>query len=112
MRDSAVSVCIQQPPGFSLPVAEELAPPLGMLWKFMRGRMSQKRFAQLYNMRFGVLDPEDVYRKYDGKILVAWEGYVDKDHTVIKFSHRHLISEWLNGNGFACEELPPAVKCR
>ena len=85
----AVSVCRQQPPGFRLPVAEELAPPSGMYWKFLRGQMSARMFSQIYKIRFGLLDPEDIARKYDGKILVSWEGFEDRKHTVLKFSHRH-----------------------
>lgn len=46
----AVSVTLQQPPRFRLPVAEELAPPFGMYWKFLRGRMSVARFSQIYSM--------------------------------------------------------------
>lgn len=106
----AVSVCIQQPPGWKLPVAELLAPPLGMLWKFMRGRMSERRFSQLYTMRFGLLDPAEIAAQYDGLILTAFEGYEDKARTRLKFSHRHLIADWLRRSGFACEELEPMTR--
>jgi hypothetical protein len=108
----AVSVCFQQPPKFRLPVAEELAPPFGMYWKFLRGRMSAKRFSQIYSIRFGMLDPAEIARKYDGKILVAWEGYDDKKNKILQFSHRHLIAEWLRSNGFQCEELAPMPRRR
>lgn len=108
----AVSVCRQQPPKFRLPVADELCPPFGMYWKFLRGRMSDRRFAQLYMQRFGILDPRAVAAKYDGMILVAWEGYLDKEKTKPKFSHRHLIAEWLRNNGFSCEEIPPMTRRR
>lgn len=100
---SAVSVCLQQPPRFRLPVAEELCPPAGMMWKFMKGKMSEKKFSQLYSMRFGVIDPEEIAERYDGKVLTSWEG-LNRDGTQ-KFSHRHLIAEWLRNNGFECEEL-------
>jgi hypothetical protein len=108
--DRAVSVTFQQPPRFKLPVARELCPPFGMYWKFLRGKMSQKQFSQIYSIRFGLLDPEEIASRYDGKILVAWEGYEDKAKTVPKFSHRHMIAEWLKKNGFQCEELAPAPK--
>lgn len=108
----AVSVCIQQPPKFRLPVAEELCPPFGMYWKLLRHGMSPRRFAQLYRQRFGLLDPAAIAAKYDGQILVAWEGYEDKEKTVLKFSHRHLIAEWLRNCGFQCEELPPMTRKR
>lgn len=103
----AVSVSFQQPPGFRLPIAQELCPPFGMYWKFLRGRMSEAQFSQIYSIRFGVLDPAEIANRYDGMILVSWEGYTDKEKTVPKFSHRHLIAEWLRKNGFECEELDP-----
>lgn len=109
---NAVSVTRQQPPLFRLPVAKELCPPFGMYWKFLRGRMSQKQFMQIYRMRFDILDPREIAEKYDGKILTSWEGYEDKMKTIPKFSHRHMIAEWLRHNGFEVVELPPAPKRR
>ena len=106
----AVSVCFQQPPGFRLPVDEELCPPFGMYWKRLKGKISEERFGQIYSIRFGMLDPGEIARKYDGKILTSWEGYEDKAKTRLKFSHRHLIAEWLRGHGFQCEELTPAPR--
>lgn len=110
--DRAVSVTLQQPPMFKLPVARELCPPFGMYWKLLKGRISQKQFAQIYSIRFGMLDPADIARRYDGKILVSWEGYEDKAKTIPKFSHRHMIAEWLAKNGFECMELEPMTKKR
>jgi len=106
----AVSICYQQPARFNLPVAEELCPPLGMYYKFRSRKMSQRKFEQLYTIRFGVLDPAEIAAKYDGKILTSWEGYEDRKHKVLSFSHRHLIAEWLRKNGIEVMELPPAPK--
>lgn len=78
----------------------------------MRGRMSQKRFAQLYKMRFGLLDPHEFAARYDGCILTAWEGYADKEKTKLKFSHRHLVADWLRLHGYEVCELPPVAKRR
>lgn len=103
----AISICVQQPPGYRLPVAHDLAPPLGMYWKHLRRKMSDRKFAQLYSMRFSMLDPAEIAAKYNGMILTAWEAYEDKERTKLRMSHRHLIAEWLRSRGFACEELPP-----
>lgn len=108
----AISLTVQQPPKFHLPVAELLAPPFGMYWKFLKGKMSQRRFAQLYAMRFGILDPLEIAAMYDGQILTSWEGYEDRKKTVLKFSHRHLVAEWLRTHGVEVCELPPAPKRR
>lgn len=108
----AVSVTFQQPPKFKLPIAKVLAPPFGMYWKFLKGRMSEAQFRQIYRMRFSVLSASEIAAKYDGKILTSWEGYADKEKTKLKFSHRHLIAEWLRENGFECEELDPITRRR
>lgn len=108
----AVSVTLQQPPGFRLPVARELCPPFGMYWKFLRGRMSVEQFSQIYKIRFGVLDPAEIAERYAGKILTSWEGYEDKAKTVRKFSHRDLVAEWLRKNGYEVEELAPMTRKR
>lgn len=108
----AVSLCVQQPPGFKIPVAEELAPPPGVLWKLMRHKISERRFTQLYSMRFGILDPQEIAAKYDNMILTAWEGYKDRKKTVFKFSHRHLVAEWLIANGIEVMELAPMPRRR
>ncbi len=108
----AVSVTFQQPPGFKLPVAKELCPPFGMYWKFLKGKMSEKQFAQIYKIRFGMMDPAEIASRYDGKILVSWEGYKDKAKTVRKFSHRDIIADWLRKNGHEVEELAPMPRKR
>ena len=87
-------------------------PAIWMYWKFLRGRMSVRQFSQIYRQRFGLLDPKAIAAKYDGQILVAWEGYEDKEKTILKFSHRHLIAEWLRNHGFSCEEIPPMTRRR
>jgi len=74
--------------------------------------MSQRRFAQLYKMRFSLLDPYEFAARYDGMILTAWEGYEDKEKTKLKFSHRHLVAEWLRGFGIEVCELPPECRKR
>ena len=74
--------------------------------------MSQKQFSQIYSNRFGVLDPEEIAAKYEGKILVSWEGYEDKAKTIPKFSHRHLVADWLRKNGYTVVELEPITRKR
>ena len=74
--------------------------------------MSKKQFMQIYRGRFDVLDPAEIAEKYDGKILTSWEGYEDKEKTIQKFSHRHMIADWLIKNGFEVKELLPAPKTR
>lgn len=108
----AISICVQQPPGYKLPVDHDLAPPVGMYWKHLRGKMSDRKFAQLYSMRFSMLDPAEIAEKYNGMILTAWESYEDKERTILRMSHRHLIAEWLRSNGFLCEELKPIERKR
>ena len=81
-------------------------------WKFLRGRMSVAQFRQIYSMRFDILDHEEIASLYDGKILTSWEGYEDRGKTILKFSHRHLIAEWLRKHGHEVMELDPMPRKR
>jgi hypothetical protein len=101
----AVSVTIQQPPKFNLPVCLDLAPHFGLYYKFRRKKISEAKFAQLYKMKLDLLDPDQIAREMDGKILVSWEGYEDRKKTRLAFSHRHIIAEWLRAAGHECAEL-------
>ena len=103
----AVSVCVQQPPGFKIPVADELAPPAGMYWQFLHGRLSFNRLKNLYERRLGFLDPKEIANRYAGMILVSFRGYDDKKRTKLRNDLRHIIADWLRKNGFECEELEP-----
>jgi hypothetical protein len=49
------------------------------------------------------LDPEKVYKALDGKMLV---GFAKKNYNTNEFSHRQIIAEWLQNNGYDCYETP------
>ena len=55
---------------------------------------------------------KEIAAKYEGKILVSWEGYEDKAKTIPKFSHRHLVADWLRKNGYTVVELEPITRKR
>lgn len=105
LSERAVSLTIQQPPKFKLPVCMDLAPSLGLYYKFRHKKISEAKFAQLYRMQLDLLDPDQIAREMDGKILVSWEGYEDRKKTRLAFSHRHIVAEWLRAAGYECAEL-------
>ena len=103
----AVSITIQQPPGYHFPVASELSPPEHIYWAFVSGKMSNRTFAGVYRHILNELDPKAIAEKYDGKIFTSWEAFKDRKHTSRRFSPRILLQEWLTKHGYPCEELPP-----
>ena len=44
------------------------------------------------------LDVHTVAKQLDGKVLLCYERATD-------FCHRHIVRQWLNQNGYKCEEL-------
>jgi hypothetical protein len=55
-------------------------------------------YKQKYLEQLSLLNPAEIYAKYDGKVLLCFERPVD-------FCHRHILAEWLRNAGFKCEEL-------
>lgn len=56
------------------------------------------RYIQSYSEILNNLNPEKVYNDLNNKIILCYEKSTD-------FCHRHLVSIWLNQNGFACREF-------
>ena len=61
---------------------------------------------------YAITNVDEFPAEYDGKILVSWEGYEDKAKTIPKFSHRHLVADWLRKNGYTVVQLDPITRKR
>ena len=44
------------------------------------------------------LDVHEIVKDLDNKVLLCFEKSTD-------FCHRHIVSQWLQNNGYGCEEL-------
>ena len=102
LQDRAVAICLYPPKGWTGLVAKELCPSKSLLewWKNCKQTPLDvgtytKRY---YKETLSKLDPDEIYKKYNNKLLVCFESYD-------KFCHRHLVAEWLRENGHKCNEL-------
>lgn len=76
----------------------ELAPSADLLFKYKEGLVTELEYEEIYNKQLSLLDPKEIFEKYDNCILLCYEKSSD-------FCHRQLVSKWLNSNGFECKEL-------
>lgn len=58
----------------------------------------EETYKKEYLRQLSLLNPEEIYNKYNGKVLLCFEKPGD-------FCHRHILAEWLRNAGFQCEEL-------
>ena len=90
------------PYGYKCEVYKPLAPTRRLLQWFSetdKGLDAQEQYRQIYYQDvLNHLNPDEVYRALDGKVLLCYEK------TGV-FCHRHLVAEWLNKNGYKCEEF-------
>jgi len=96
-KTRCVGIALYVPKGIFIPRYPKLAPPKDILYRYKETRDVNK-YTIDYNNYLSTLDPKIVERELRNRILVCFESPE-------KFCHRHLVSKWLNDNGFKCEEL-------
>lgn len=88
-----ISIALYQPKGLTLNSIYLLAPRRDML------KMTEENYRIEYQKILDSLKVEKVSEIIGGNaVLLCWERPE-------KFCHRHLLAEWLNKNGYNCEEL-------
>lgn len=102
--DNGVSIAHKTPKWSTEEECKELMPPWEIVDKFKSGVISWKEFRKLYIKQLKKLDVHEMYRALNGKVLLCWENEDKK-------CHRHIVKEWFNRNGYACEELEAAKEC-
>ena len=97
------SVYKKKPPWFARPIAPELCADEKLYKLFKKEDISDDEFIRRYlNETLFFLEPEDIVKKYDEKILLGWH----KDNPM---DCRFLISMWLKANlNYDTHELTPA----
>lgn len=93
-----VSVANKTPDWVNCDKCKELMPPWGTVKAYKEGFITWKEFRKTYINHLKKLDVGEFYRRLNGKVLLCWE-------TADKHCHRHILKEWFNRNGYACEEL-------
>ena len=100
--DNGVAICLYPPKFFKGEVYKALAPTERILewWKQSpQDAKAQDIFKKLYYRDvLNHLNVHEVARVLDGKVLLCFERPGE-------FCHRHIVSEWLNANGYKCEEV-------
>lgn len=85
---------------------EKLMPPEYLLnwWKSL-SQVEQQSFdnREQYKIAYTTrvlaqLDVHEIAKELDNKVLLCYEKSAD-------FCHRHIVAQWLQNNGYCCEEL-------
>lgn len=80
------------PDNFGGAIMRELNPSQELLYNYKNGNISDEEYSEIYfNETLKSLNPEDIYNKLKGKVILCYCG---KD----SFCHRHLVIEWLEQN--------------
>lgn len=74
----------------------KLFPSVELLKGFKKGEITEKEYTTIFNEYLETLNVDNCYKVLNGCVLVCYEKE--------GFCHRHLIREWLNRNGYECEE--------
>ena len=88
------------------PVYDKLVPPEYLIkwWKGLSSEEQQshdnrEQYKITYLTRvLAQLNVHEVAKELDSKVLLCYEKSVD-------FCHRHIVAQWLQNNGYGCEEL-------
>jgi len=90
-----VSVAGRAPAGFAGAEYRKLAPKYEWWRQWHDQKLADAWYIEkYYETVLSKLNPREVLRDLDGKIILCWE-------TPEKFCHRHLVAEWLNKNAGA-----------
>lgn len=80
------------PDSFGGTIMRELNPSQELLYNYKNGNIGDEEYREIYfNETLKSLNPEDIYNKLKGKVILCYCG---KD----SFCHRHLVIEWLEQN--------------
>ena len=93
-----VSVANKTPDWVDCDKCKELMPSWVDVMDYKNGIITWKQFRKNYIRKLKKLDVKEFYNRLNGKVLLCWEA-TDKQ------CHRHILKEWFNRNGYACEEL-------
>lgn len=93
-----VSVANKTPDWVDCEKCKELMPSWVDVMDYKNGIITWKQFRKNYIRKLKKLDVHEWYGKLNGKVLLCWEAEGKK-------CHRHILREWFNRSGYACEEL-------
>ena len=102
-QDKYISIAAFPPPGGKVEQFKKLTPSKHILMEYKQYHDEEKYIKDYYKEVLSLLDPIEIAKELDGKILLCFE-------TPDKFCHRQLVSKWFNDNGIECYEIVPHNK--
>jgi len=97
--EEQMSIAIGPPSWYEGFVCNELRPTWEIVIDHKNKKITDEQYTELYYEKvLNKLDPFELYKKLDNKVLLCWCGQN-------KFCHRYIVSKWFNDNGLDCKEL-------
>jgi len=80
-------------------ICQELFPSKELLADYKADLINESQYKARYVVEtLSKLNPKELAAKLNNKVLLCYEKSGD-------FCHRHIVADWFNQNGIACEEL-------
>lgn len=92
------AICQWKPAWYTGDWYRKVAPTKELVldWK---ANHNEERYIRIYKEQvLDKLDPQEVLKRLDGRILLCYERPAD-------FCHRHLLAQWLREHGMECVEI-------
>ena len=96
-KDSFVSIARYSPFWYHGLALEALMPSKELLAGYRAGKITVEEYTKQFNAQLANLNVHDYGEALQGHVLICFERSEE-------FCHRHLVTKWLNDNGYECEE--------
>lgn len=97
-KDKLLSIALWPPKNTNIQWTPYLAPTKEILLRYKEDH-DEEAYTKAYRAQvLDILDVDKVAAYLQGRILLCYERPE-------AFCHRHIVAQWLNENGYECEEL-------
>ena len=88
-KPNGVSIARGTPKWFNGPLLTELMPSWDIINRVKSGSITHDVYEEIYrNEVLSILDPLDIYQKYEDSVLLCWER-------IGEFCHRRIVASWI-----------------
>jgi len=98
-----VSIARYTPKDIAIESYLPLAPTASILMLYKEGKIDENKYDELYQRVLDTLNPKDIAKKLNGKVLFCYEKPED-------FCHRKLVRKWLAKAGYLSLEYQKSYK--
>lgn len=97
-KDKLLSIALWTPKNMHIQCIPYLSPTKEILLRYKEDQ-DKEAYTRAYREKIlDVLNVDRVAKYLQGRILLCYER-------LESFCHRHIVAQWLNENGYECEEL-------